>query len=197
MCFMAQWALLLHHAAKEAGSRCGLAISRVIVPLIAVAEVCSWYAVLTTCYAGNAIEESLWALSAALLVVGCLAVWIRSREARRPFLAAALVLGIAYVTFMCTVDVPMYIYRWRADEANGREYLSLAQGFEDAWSRRVVTFAWEEWREEVPWMSLYFTVAVWWSLTLVHVPHWIQGRDPSRARGVLARTHLSAGVAGQ
>ncbi len=53
----------------------------------------------------------------------------------------------------------MYLYRWQADEVQGREYLSLSQGLEDAWSRRVVTFAWEDWRTEIPWMTLYFSVS--------------------------------------
>jgi hypothetical protein len=192
LCFMAQWALLLHQAARNAGSRSGVVISWLIVPLIAVAEVCSWYAVLTTCYLGNAFEESIWALAAALVVVGCLAVWFRSRSARRPFLAAVLVLGVAYVTFMVTVDVPMYVSRWQADEANGREYLSLGHGLRDAWSRRVVTFDWEQWRSEITWMSLYFTVAVWVSLVLVHVPRWNLGQGPGYGRGTLADSHLPA-----
>jgi hypothetical protein len=192
LCFVAQWALLLNHAARQGGSRLGVIISRLLVPLIAVAEVCSWYAILTTCYAGNAIEESIWALSATLLIVACLALWSGCRAARRPFLAAALVLGVAYVTFMCTVDVPMYVSRWQADEASGRPYLSLSQGLQDAWSRRVVTFSWEEWRTEVPWMTLYFTVAVWWSLALVHVPRWLQDRKQSQGRRLLAEARLSA-----
>jgi hypothetical protein len=170
LCFMAQWALLLHTAAKDAGSRVGVAFSWLLVPLIAVAEVCSWYAILTTCYLGNAVEESIWALTASLLLVGCLTVWSRCRAARRPFLAAALVLGVVYVAFMCTVDIPMYLSRWLADEASGRQYLALGQGLQDAWSRRVVTFAWEEWRTEIPWMTLYFSVCVWWSIALVHAP---------------------------
>ena len=179
LCFMAQWALLLHTAAKDAGSRPGVVLSWLLVPLIAVAEVCSWYAVLTTCYLGNAVEESIWALAASLLLVGCLTVWSRCRAARRPFLAAALVLGVVYVLFMFTVDVPMYVSRWQADEASGRQYLALSQGLQDAWSRRVVTFAWEEWRPEIPWMSLYFSVCVWWSLALVHAPRW--GPNPRLA----------------
>jgi hypothetical protein len=156
--------------AKDAGSRFGVAISWLLVPLIAGAEVCSWYAVLTTCYLGNVLEESIWALSASLLLVGCLTVWSRCRAVRRPFVVAALILGVGYVLFMGMVDIPMYLSRWQADEACGREYLSLSQGFHDAWSRRVVTFAWEEWRTEIPWMSLYFSVCVWWSLALVHAP---------------------------
>jgi hypothetical protein len=178
LCFMAQWALLLHAAARDAASRFGVAVSWLVVPLIAVAEVFSWSAVLSTCYLGNVVEESLWAFSAALLLVGCLLVWSRCRAARRPFLAAALVLGVLYVAFMCAVDIPMYLSRWRADEASGRAYLALGTGLHDAWSRRVVTFSWAEWQPEIPWMTLYFSVCVWWSLALVHAPR--VGRDPNR-----------------
>jgi hypothetical protein len=64
----------------------------------------------------------------------------------------------------------MYLSRWQADEARGRVYLALGQGLTDAWTRRVVTFSWEEWRAEIPWMTLYFSVCVWWSLALVHAP---------------------------
>jgi hypothetical protein len=172
LCFMAQWGLLLHTAARDVGLRSGVVIARLLVPLIAVAELCSWYAVLTTSYLGNVLEESIWALSASLLVASCLALWPRCCAARRRFLAAALVLGVAYVAFMCTTDIPMYLTRWLADEANGRQYLALGQGLEDVWSRRNVTFAWSEWRTEVPWMSLYFSVAVWWSIALAHVPRF-------------------------
>src|SRR5262249_35563916 len=151
LCFMAQWALLLNAAARNLGSRFGVAVSWLVVPLIAVAEVCSWSAVLTTCYLGNVLEESIWALSAGLLLVGCVVLWGRCRAARRPFLAAALVLGTLYVTFMCLVDIPMYLSRWEADEASGRAYLTVTRGLHDAWSRRVVTFSWAEWGPEIPW----------------------------------------------
>jgi hypothetical protein len=168
LCFVAQWALLLHKIASDAQSRCGVALSWLLVPFIAVAEICSWYAVLTTAYIGNAIEESIWALSATLLIVSFLLLWSRCKPAYRPFLAVAIVLGIGYVVFMCTVDVPMYVSRWLTDEANGREYLSLSQGWWDVGSRWIVTFAWEEWQTEIPWMSLYFSVGVWSSIALVH-----------------------------
>jgi hypothetical protein len=170
LCFVIQWALLLHATARDARSRLGVGVSWLLVPLIVVAEVCSWYAVLTTNYLGNAIEESLWTLSAALLVLGCVTLWFQGRAGQRPLLAAAIVLGITYVAFMSTVDVPNYVSRWLSDEAHGRAYLSLDQGLRDAWTRRCVTFDWDEWRPEVPWMSLYFSVAVWCSIALVQAP---------------------------
>ena len=172
LCFAAQLALLLHMIARDANSRFGNAISWLLVPMIVVAELCSWYGVLTTSYIGNAIEESIWALTALTLIVGFAAVWPTCKAAFRPFLAVAIALGVAYVVFMCTVDVPMYVSRWLADETNGREYLSLSQGLWDVGSRWKVTHTWDEWHPEIPWMSLYFSVGVWWSLALVHVPRF-------------------------
>ena len=159
----------------------GVVVSRLLVPLIAVAEVCSWCAVLTTCYLGNAVEESIWAFSGALLIVSGLALWSCCRASCRPFVAVALVFGVAYVSFMVAVDVPMYVSRWLVDAANGREYLSLYQGIQDVWARRVVTFAWEEWRTEIPWMSLYFSVGVWFSIALVHAPRFERERETESA----------------
>jgi hypothetical protein len=183
MCFVAQWALLLNKISRDNGSRIGVVISWILVPLIALAEINSWAAVLTTCYLGNAIEESLWALSVSLLVVSCIALWSRCGRAYRPFLAASLALGVGYVTFMCMVDIPMYVGRWLVDEASGREYLSLSQGLQDVWSRWVVTIEWEEWRTEIPWMSLYFSVAVWCSLALVHSARFLPAQPNSSRSG--------------
>jgi hypothetical protein len=176
LCFMAQWALLLHRAAKEGEARLLLVVSWLLVPLILVAEMCSWYSVVTTSYIGNTIEESLWALSALLLIISFIPLWFRSAPAYRPYLATALVFAVAYVTFMFTVDIPMYANRWLADEAAGRQYLSLSHGLSDVGSRWIVTFSWEDWRTEIPWMSLYFSVGVWCSLALVHAPVLNEGR---------------------
>src|SRR5262252_2426431 len=68
--FAAQCALLLRTAALEARAPVPLAISRVIVPLIALAETFSWYAVATTNYIGNMFEESTWGVVAILMFTG-------------------------------------------------------------------------------------------------------------------------------
>jgi hypothetical protein len=179
LCFAAQWALLLYHTAQHANSRFGVVVSKLLVPLIVAAEICSWYGVLTTAYIGNAIEESIWALSASLLVVSFLALWPRSSVASRPFLATVILLGAGYVAFMCTVDVPMYVTRWLTDEANGRQYLSLSQGLWDVGSRWIVTHQWDQWHSEIAWMTLYFSVGVWCSLALIHHPRFEPNRSAS------------------
>ncbi|HEY5050876.1 MAG TPA: hypothetical protein VII50_08240 [Acidothermaceae bacterium] len=164
LAFMTQWALLLGESAGDGQRDVAKIVSRVLVPIIAVAEICSWYAVVSTNFLGNAIEQSIWTFASVLVIVGLLS---RERGARQRFVGIATALIGAYIVFMSMVDVPMYLRRWRADEQSRRPYLSFAEGVRDVGSRRVVTRAWEPWREEVPWMSLYFSTGVWVSLWLI------------------------------
>ncbi|HVP09267.1 MAG TPA: hypothetical protein VMT02_07095 [Burkholderiales bacterium] len=170
LCFATQWALLLREISRATGSGVGRVTSAVVVPLIALAELCSWYSVLTTSNLGHVVEESIWALSAGLLVTSLAWIWPRVRSSLRPLLAAWCAAGIGYVIFMFLVDVPMYWSRWLADEASGRKYLSLPDGLLDASHRWIVSHRWQDWHNEIAWMSLYFSAAVWLSIALVHAP---------------------------
>ena len=67
------------------------------------------------------------------------------------------------------VDIPLYVSRWRARRGAGLRYLRIRDGLKDAFVRRQVTHASEDWRNEVLWMSLYFSVGVWVSLGIVFV----------------------------
>src|SRR5450759_1210559 len=58
ICFAAQWAIILYQLGTMTGADTAVNAAWVIVPLILVAEGCSWYGVLTTNYLGNAIENS-------------------------------------------------------------------------------------------------------------------------------------------
>ena len=170
LCFVAQWALMLDEISSSTHSRIGRFAALAIVPLIAVAETFSWYSVLTTSNIGHVVEESLWGLSAALLVGSLVLIWPRLTPRQRPLLAAWCLIGVAYVGFMFMVDVPMYWSRWLADEASGRGYLSIYQGFADVSGRWTVSHRQQDWQGEMVWMTAYFSVAVWLSIALVHAP---------------------------
>jgi hypothetical protein len=170
LCFVAQWALLLREVSHSAHSSFGKVASAWIVPMIVVAELCSWYSVLTTSNLGHVFEESIWAFSAAIVVASLVAIWPRCQRALRPLLAVCCAGGFAYVAYMVSVDVPMYWARWVSDEASGRGYFSLVQGALDASACWNVSHRWEDWKSEVVWMSLYFSVAVWLSIAMVHSP---------------------------
>jgi hypothetical protein len=184
LCFVTQWAVLLWQISRITGSRGGQTTALALVPLIAIAETFSWYAVLTTSNVGHVLEESLWGLSAALLVVSLASIRTRCPVALRPALVATCAAGIAYVLFMFMIDVPMYWSRWSSDQMSGRAYLSLAQGVVDASGRWVVSHRWEDWKNEIAWMSLYFSVAVWLSIALIHAPLLLEsGASPNTGTG--------------
>ncbi len=170
LCFVAQWALLLNAISRTTGSALGRTVAMMLVPLIAIAEVCSWYSVLTTSNIGHVVEESIWGFCAAAVVASLVVISPRCTGALRQLLNVCCVAGIAYVAYMFLVDVPMYWTRWIADEANGHLYLSVGQGLTDVASRWRVSHRWEDWQHEVAWMSLYFSVAVWLSIALIHAP---------------------------
>lgn len=187
LCFAAQCALLLGEVSRVAGNRFGRVTTMAVVPLIAIAEVCSWYAVLSASNLGHVVEESLWALSAAMLVASLITMWPRCEPRLRPMLAVGCAVGAAYVAFMLLVDVPMYWSRWVADEASGHVPLNIAAGVLRAAQHCIVSHRWQDWENEIPWMSMYFSVAVWLSIAYVHVP----ALQPSLGGG--ARDRRSAG----
>jgi hypothetical protein len=166
VCFVAQWAMILDQLGTMTGAGTALFAAWVIVPLIVIAECFSWHAVLTRNYLCHAVENSLWAVAFFIIGIGLCRVLPEFSGVVRLSLVAAIV-GIAgYLAFLMTIDVPMYLARWRDDVANGARPLRPLEGLRDASVRWVVTRDMAEWREEIPWMSLYFSAAVWGSLAL-------------------------------
>lgn len=167
--FVAQWALMLHYFAAKSGKSAVRVIALTLVPLIALAELCCWYAVITTANVGQVCEAILWTVTGALAVIGMWLLLPVSAGLQRRMLLTWSIAGFAYVVFMCCYDVPMYWSRWMTDQAHPRQFLGLIQGLVDATERRVVSYRWADWRGEMAWMSLYFSVAVWASISLVSV----------------------------
>jgi hypothetical protein len=166
ICFAAQWAMILHQLGTLTGADTTLNAAWVIVPLILIAECFSWHAVLTTNYLGNAIENSIWAVTFFIVGIGLCRLLPDFDAPARVVLAIAIT-GIAgYLAFLMTIDVPMYLSRWRAGVADGSKLLGPLEGLRDVSTRWVVTHDLAEWKDEIPWMSLYFSAAVWASLAL-------------------------------
>jgi hypothetical protein len=182
LAFAAQWVLIMRETARATGSSFVFGVSRTVLPLIVLAEGFSWYSVLSTSNLGHVIEESLWGISAALVVVGMVVFRPRCTPVRRAVVAAWCLAGSSYVAYLFFFDVPMYWSRWLADEASGAQYLSIFQGVFDAATRRVVTHAWSDWSSEVLWMSLYFSTGVWASISLIYaaVPPKLVASDGGR-----------------
>lgn len=166
--FVAQWALLLFAVGRFVDSKFARAVALCVVPIIALAQIFSWCAVLTTNFFWHMLEESLWALVAVALVAAVLLARRKAQGALKFVLALVAMAGASYVAFMVLIDVPMYASRWLADTAASKSYLSLSTGLSDAASRWITTGSIEDWREEMPWLTLYFSVAVWVSLANVY-----------------------------
>ena len=195
LCFAGQWAATLAATARSTGSTVAKRASQMLVPLIAIAEVCSWYAVLTKSNLGHVAENSTWGIAASLGVMAVLSLVPRYPPARRGVLIAWSMAGVLYVAFMFVFDVPTYWARWVADQAQGRQYLSIAQGLADVSSHRVVSYRWDDWKTEVLWMSLYFSLAVWISLSLVYARVAPARLQAQRAAKTESRSSRSAIVA--
>ena len=166
VCFVVQWAIILHKLGAMTGADTVVNVAWLIVPLILIAECLSWYAVLTRNYLGNAIENSLWAV--AFFAIGV--ALCRLLPEFIGIVRAILIVSIAGITcflaFLMTIDVPMYLKRWRTGDADGDKRLTPREGLRDVATRWVVTHDHAEWKEEMTWMALYFSLAVWSSLAL-------------------------------
>ena len=165
LCFAAQWAIVLHKLGEIAGADTISYVAWAIVPLIFVAQCCSWYGVLTTNYLANAIENSIWAVGFLLVGIGLCRLLPEFEGPVRLALVVAIIGIAAYLAFLITIDVPMYVNRWRGGPAE-RKDLGPLEGLRDASTRWVVTHDFAEWKDEIAWMSLYFIGAVWASLML-------------------------------
>ena len=164
--FAAQWAILLYQLGGATGAETTLNAARAVVPLILIAECFSWYAVLTRNYLGNAIENSIWAVTFFVIGIGLCRLLPEFHGAVRWMLVLAIPCIAFYLAFLMTVDVPMYLARWRDDVACGRALLRPLEGLYDVSTRWIVTHDPAHWKGELAWMALYFSGAVWASLAL-------------------------------
>ena len=147
--FAAQWAIMLHQLGTMTGADTTLNAAWLIVPLIFIAQCFSWHAVLTTHYLGNAIENSIWAVAFFVVGMGLCRLLPEFDGPVRVVLAIAIT-GIAgYLAFLITIDVPMYLSRWRAGVAEGSRRLGPLEGLRDVSTRWVVTHDLAHWKGEI------------------------------------------------
>jgi hypothetical protein len=167
LCFAAQCALLVTKLSALTGSESLRIVGLAIVPLIVVAQIACWYAVLSLNHLGHAIEEVLWAAMVTLLAGS---LWTARHSLNGPDQFLGLLGIVACAGTACVmigIDVPMYVARWRESRSRGVRFLSPIEGLDDAFRRRHVAHSWSDWRPEAPWMSLYFSAGVWLSLGLI------------------------------
>jgi hypothetical protein len=166
VCFALQCVLFVQRLSDITGMPLLNTGALAFIPLVIVAEVVCWYAVLSLNHIGHAIEESLWALLMLILSAASGAAALAVQGPLRWMLIAGCVVYGVGAALTIAFDVRMYIRRWRQLKTDGVR-LTLATGLRDSRTRRHPTLAWAVWREEWPWMTLYFSIGVWTSLAMV------------------------------
>eukprot|EP00520_Triparma_pacifica_P010390 CAMPEP_0118657268 /NCGR_PEP_ID=MMETSP0785-20121206/13927_1 /TAXON_ID=91992 /ORGANISM="Bolidomonas pacifica, Strain CCMP 1866" /LENGTH=226 /DNA_ID=CAMNT_0006550173 /DNA_START=271 /DNA_END=951 /DNA_ORIENTATION=+ len=126
--------------------------------LCSFAQALCWTGVLTTNNFWHACENSLWGISPFILAVGAIEASTRKgafkHEKNKKFLQIFCVAGPAFVAYLATYDVPMYIQKWR-DGVGGGVDLTLSEGLKHSLTCNVDRSD-ELWGQEMPWMSGYF-----------------------------------------
>jgi hypothetical protein len=169
ICFSAQCALLIHDLGLLLDSSVIIFTSYAIVPIIILAQVFCWYAALTLNHLWHGIEESAWVVM-VMLAAACFLVGFTTLDGfYQVLMGLGLIscLGSAYI--MLFIDIPMYFSRKENGSRSGVKYLTIAEGIDDALTRRVQTSDWEVWKKEALWITPYFTFGVWLSIGMVLV----------------------------
>src|SRR5262249_10527846 len=120
LCFALQWAIVLQQLGRLTQSDTVQRIARLVVPFIATAEICSWYAVITTNYLGNPMQNSIGAVTFRLIATALARLMTDFQGAMRWGIGATVAGVGCSLAFLVATDVPMYFARWQFDQASGK-----------------------------------------------------------------------------
>lgn len=150
-----------------------------MVILISIAQIFCWIGIISQDPSYNMIEESLWTIFASILLV--IYLTINSRINKLPsspkltqlksIIPFILIGCVLYILFMILNDVPMYYKRSQELKKNNAPYKNLYDGIENMKKCKKVTSSFKEWKEDIPWLTFYFTFSVWGSIFILK---WIE-----------------------
>lgn len=162
ICFAFQVSRSWGHVARKIPSltRTVDVVANLAFILCTLAQAFCWAGVLTTNNLYHAIEESHWLVAFALMTgVSVVALY---KEPASPadghFLRVFAWLGTIYCAYMFIIDVPMYIEKWRTWP---KPILSFSEGLQDSMRCGHLSQLTSDWVGEMPWLTGYFSAAVW------------------------------------
>jgi hypothetical protein len=150
-----------------------LKTNNILFSLIIVAQVVCWVGIITTDPSWNVMEESLWSIFGMLKVTIYSILFINILNVNNPSskiqslrnVIPFIIIGfMIYILFMLTIDVPMYIKKAKEQKRNN---LSLIDGVTDLLKCKKISLSYKIWKNEIPWLTLYFTVTIWFSFGLM------------------------------
>jgi hypothetical protein len=169
ICFALQLGLLVHQLGERAGLP-GVQIAAWGVPVfMTLAQAFCWHSVLTLNHITQAVESLLWAAGFSMMAVLLAVVAAHSSGGARATAIVGLLGSVGFVTYVLTIDAPMYLRRYRECRAKGQCYLNLASGARDAMRRRVPSRQWSAWKEDALWLTPYFSLGAWFSIGMAWV----------------------------
>ena len=141
-------------------------ILNIVFICIVIAEILSWCGCLSKYQLFNAFEEILWALSAFIIIIICIFSHkdIKNNKYKNYLLIIAI-FCIIYFIFMIFIDIPMYIKRNKKIIINKKD--SLKDQIKDMNKCYKITKNYNIWKEEIPWLSGYFSFGSWSAILLL------------------------------
>jgi hypothetical protein len=150
-----------------------------MVILITIAQIFCWIGIVSQDPSYNMIEESIWTIFASIILV--IYLTLNSRISKLPsspklnklksIMPFILIGCVLYILFMILNDVPMYYKRSQELRKNNAPYKNLYDGIEDMKKCKKVTSSFKEWKEDIPWLTFYFTFSVWGAIIMLK---WVE-----------------------
>jgi hypothetical protein len=128
ICFACQISLLLHELGTLHHHAWSVHLSPFLVLAIVIAQIFCWFGVTTLNHVYHAIEETIWAMCGLFVGIEfCSLVLCHPENRPLVVLGTCGSLGcFVFFHFMITVDVPMYLKRWR-EGRDGTEETEMEQ----------------------------------------------------------------------
>lgn len=165
--FSMQCALLIFDLGLLLDSALIIYVAYAIVPLIVIAQAFCWYATLSQNHFWHAMEEATWVIMIALATACFTYGFIELTGFYQVLMAIGILSCVGSAYIMLFIDIPMYLSRQKEGSNMGQQYFTFTQGMSDALRRRVQTSDWSVWKKEALWITPYFTVGVWLSISMM------------------------------
>ena len=117
-------------------------------------QCCTWYAVLTTNQIGYIFEEIIWMLSLSLMVLELLDANL--------FLYSMY--GICSILGRLFIMIPIYMYRYKKDGYNKKQYVTIVDGWMDLQFCHTSTQLDSYWLPHILWITISYSCMVCMSL---------------------------------
>lgn len=151
-----------------------ITLNNVIFVLIIFAQIFCWFGVITNRPEFNIIEESLWGiLSFEKILIYSILLYIIYKynnpkiKFLKNLLPCLIIIFFLYFLYMIFLDIPMY---YKKSIQNNKHY-NIIDGLKELCFCKNITKSFEDWKQEIIWLTGYFTFAVWFCISLLFLYH--------------------------